>query len=699
MRSLFSGISGLKANQVKMDVISNNIANVNTSGYKKSRITFSDLFSETLKWARAPQDKLGGINSSQVGTGVEVASIDQVFTQGSMESTGKNSDVAIDGEGFFVLESGNGRVYTRAGSFDIDGEGYFVHSATGMRVLGWSAQKNEDTGEKYIDPNKQVDSINFLPGEKLAAKATEYIEYRSNLDETAVERSFPEEGELLYGLATDQKKINVKFEKISDTVWNFSIRDDNGDPVDLDTTVAGVQTDGQVLLWEDGSVKDVQVGGITLNTVSIVGQDANADNITDMFNVVRTPSAPPVVNQWIFEDIQGDEHKMWVKFEQGAGETFTWRIYDENNQLVDLNGNGIVDGVSAGGDFGTLGFDEYGNINSMTSCGALGNTFMYDDMTITVGFSGREITLTENISESFRTIPIGSKTVSFEFGPTGDKVSFDSISGDKHSTALAIYDSLGEAHEMIMNFEKLDDNKWRYYASLSDDDKIIQDYLKMHPQAMAGNELTSIEREAIMENIFWDVEHGNTRSGIVVFNELGKIDEAATRSANNVTQPDIIGRLRFSPSNANPLELNLDFAAITQYDSAFTTAARSQDGYEMGMLETYAIGPDGMINGIYSNGLKQAIGKISLAVFYNPGGLQQVSDTMWNVTPNSGTGVITAASVGKAGALQSGYLEMSNVDLAQEFTDMIVAQRGFQANSRSITTADALLQELVNLKR
>jgi len=145
--------------------------------------------------------------------------------------------------------------------------------------------------------------------------------------------------------------------------------------------------------------------------------------------------------------------------------------------------------------------------------------------------------------------------------------------------------------------------------------------------------------------------------------------------------------------------VNLDFNGVTQYEYDFTTAARQQDGYPMGMLQTYTIDDAGMIRGIYTNGFKQPIGKIALATFYNPMGLHKTGDTMWDTSANSGNPIISKPGSGRAGTMKAGVLEMSNVDLSQEFTDMIIAQRGFQANSKSITTSDQMLQELVNLKR
>jgi flagellar hook protein FlgE len=769
MRSLFTGISGLKAHQLKMDVISNNIANVNTVGYKKSRITFEDLFSQTLKYAAAPQDHRGGVNPMQVGSGVTSASIDQIFTQGSFENTGKNSDVAIDGEGFFIVDDDKGKHYTRVGNFNIDSQGYFVHTATGGKVMGWQAKKDPTTGEAYIDTNTSPGYINFIPGEKLPAKASTYMEYRSNLDKTAAGRSFPEESTLEYGdPTTGKKKLTIHYEKLDDTTWNFSIKDDQGNLIDLDPNNAGSVTTGQVTVWPDGKIKDVTVkendanhtvvpltniviwkdgngdgifnytdangdgvydtGDTLLNGDTV--QDANVDGTADTFQVVRTPSEPPKDNYWTFKDIDGKEQKLWIKYTKVDGSQFTsptvagapaydnthsyykWQVYDENNVLVDIDGSNGDGGSSQGDtseDFGLVEFNKYGQIINFDAPAAgsggpaLGsgvNSFFYNNHTYNIDSTSRQMTITETGSNNYREIPIGSDSIEYQFkASTDDKLVFDEIPGAKHTTSLAVYDSLGESHELVMNFEKLSDNKWRYYASLSDDDSIVKDYLKKNPEAKAGTELTDKERNAIMDNIFRDPKYGNTRSGILVFNTLGRVDVDATRAANSAQAPAMTNTLRFQPLKANPMGVNLDFNGVTQYEYDFTTAARQQDGYPMGMLQTYTIDDNGTIRGIYSNGYKQPIGKIGLATFYNPMGLQKNGNTMWNPSANSGNPIITKPGTGRAGVMKPGVLEMSNVDLAQEFTDMIIAQRGFQANSKSITTSDQMLQELVNLKR
>nr|HPI15635.1 flagellar hook-basal body complex protein [Spirochaetota bacterium] len=158
MRSLFSGVSGLKNHQTRMDVIGHNISNVNTYGYKTSRVTFQDMLSQTLSGAAKPEENKGGVNPRQVGLGMTIASIDRIFTQGSLQTTGNQTDLAISGDGFFVVAEGDKNYYTRAGNFALDRDGMLVNPANGLRVQGWMATTNE-RGEKVANPSGTPEDI------------------------------------------------------------------------------------------------------------------------------------------------------------------------------------------------------------------------------------------------------------------------------------------------------------------------------------------------------------------------------------------------------------------------------------------------------------------------------------------------------------------------------------------------------------
>ncbi|MDR0409485.1 MAG: flagellar hook-basal body complex protein, partial [Spirochaetaceae bacterium] len=180
MRSLFSGVSGLQNHQTRMDVVGNNIANINTTGFKKGRVNFQDMLYQQLQGAARPTEEVGGINPKEVGLGMSIASIDTIHTQGSLQTTGKMTDVAVMGQGFFVLAEGNNQLYTRAGAFDLDNEGTLVNPANGMKVQGWMAEVVN--GVTLLEVSRDVGDLNIPVGSKDPARATTRIDFACNLD-------------------------------------------------------------------------------------------------------------------------------------------------------------------------------------------------------------------------------------------------------------------------------------------------------------------------------------------------------------------------------------------------------------------------------------------------------------------------------------------------------------------------------------
>ena len=390
-----------------MDVIANNIANVNTTGYKMARVTFQDLFYQTLKGASAPQGSMGGTDPIQVGLGMTIGGINTIYTPGNPQYTGNPTDFAIQGDGFFIVSDGNKSYFTRDGAFSIGLDGSLVNPNTGYKVLGWRANVSG-----IIDTSMPVEPLVIPKGQQMMAKATSNVRVVGNLD-------------------------------------------------------------------------------------------------------------------------------------------------------------------------------------------AQSNT------------------------------------------------------GTIFSAPTTIYDSLGVSHTLRFTFEKTGINQWTVTAD------------------MDGISVTG-----------W--------SSTLVFRDDGVYDPASS----------IINPVSITPTNgAAPLNITPDFSNMTQLGGDTSISISYQDGYPMGSLTDFTVSETGVITGIYSNGLNQVLGQIALANFGNPGGLTRVGYNLFEVSVNSGEALIGYQGSGGRGNLYVGALEMSNVDLASEFTNMIITQRGFQANSRIITTSDEMLQELVNLKR
>ncbi len=406
MRSMLLAIAALRNHQTYMDVVASNISNVNTTAYKSSRVSFQELFSETLRGASAPTDALGGLNPIQLGLGVELGGVDTLFTQGSLQETGNQTDLAISGDGFFVLQSGDGYLYTRDGNMTVGLDGTLQSSTTGMKLMGWAAD-----ADGTIDTGGALEELTIPYGQSMA-RATSSV--------------------VMSGLL-----------------------------------------------------------------------DAESD----------------------------------------VGDTVT--------------------------------------------------------------------------------------------------------------ATISVYDSLGVAHQVDLTFEKTGDNDWEWSASSSDSDIDI------------------------------------TGSGDIEFDDDGTYSVTASDISISMT----------CNNGAADSTISIDMSSVTQLEGTSSVTGSSQDGLPTGSLTSFSVSDSGEIVGVFSNGLNRTLGQISLATFQNSSGLLKMGQSLYAPSANSGLAQVGLPGQDGRGDVSSGYLEMSNVELATEFTSMIIAQRGFQANSRVITASDEMLQELVNLKR
>ena len=462
MRSLYSGVSGMQNHQTRMDVIGNNVANVNTTGFKKGRVDFQDMISQQLSGAAAPTTEVGGVNPKEVGLGVQVAAINTIFTQGNLQTTGVSTDIAIQGNGFFVLKDGEESFYTRAGAFGVDRDGTLVNPANGMRVQGWMAR--DLNGEQIIQTAASPTDLVIPLGSKDPAHATENVNFACNLNKNTPE------------------------------------------------------------ILEGASASDVAKG--TWNT---------EQKIYDSF---------------------GNEHLLSINFTKVPGVANSWQA----------------------------------------------------------------------------------------------TVNVDADNADFTQTRIGLGTTDGVQNTFIVNFDN--------YGQLSS----VTD--------SAGN-------------------ISNETGEIVLQSSFTVADANADENGNPARQS----------FNINLGTIGSMKNTITQSASKSTTKAYSQDGYTLGYLDNYKIDSSGTITGVYSNGTNRVIGQIALATFSNDRGLEKAGDNTYVETNNSGQANIGESGVAGKGSLLAGALEMSNVDLSEQMTDMIVTQRGFQANSKTIQTADTLLETVLGLKR
>jgi flagellar hook protein FlgE len=444
-RSLFSAVSGLRNNQTRMDVIGNNIANVNTTAFKASRANFTESFSQVLSGATRPGTTSGGINSMAVGLGSQLSSIDTVFTQGNRETTSVPTNLAIQGNSFFVVGNGNQNLYTRDGNFKWDSNGTLVAGNGGI--------------------------------------------------------------------------------------------------------VQGLMATNGVL-------------GGTLTGIKVpIGQ--------------TTPAAA------------------------------------------------------------TTNVTVAGNFNSEAP----------------------------------------AITAALPHAPTAAELADPANAGSVVRTTLGVYDSLGSKHDLTLVSWKTGANQWDCQI-----DPSTLNYDSTQPYTFGAGALSS--------------PAAATTPWQITFNSDGTVD-AANSNLPNVT---------FTPSSGGgPVSLTIDPGAgstgVTSLAVGNSAVLRDQNGYASGVLESVSIGQDGTITGSFSNGTNQTLAQVALADFNNPEGLDQASNSMYTVSANSGTPLIGYSGKDTTSTIASGALEMSNVDLAQEFTDMIITQRGFEANGKMITTSDQMLQTLINMRQ
>jgi len=559
LTSLFAGVSGLRNHQSMMDVIGNNISNVNTIGFKGSRVTFSDTFNQFVKAGTNPTETTGGTNSYQIGLGMKINSIDRNWNQGTFERTGITTDLALQGQGMFVLKSNGQTFFSRAGAFVFDADGKLVSPQNGAVVQGKVANN-----EGVVPPGNNLEDIVIDSNLKLPAIATTNIKWGGNLKSNS------------------------------------------------DLTRTQVVT---------------QRGNINSSAL-------DTDNNTPLPDTTA-PSKVTIYNEY------GEAFSLETTYKLTAANTYTmsWDLKDSTDTSVTT------------GNIAALVFADNGNGNFTLDAASLAK---FDGAANRVNVPASNIDFLLDPS----TVTQNSSTFTLSISADNNRVP-NVVSG-----SVTVYDSLGTAHQVTMKYTKIDDNLWTWTASVP-------------------GTSTSDGQPA-------------SASGTILFNPDGTIDPANI-SPNNP-------QFAFTPSGGSQtVELALDFgngfSGVTQTSSSSVISALSQNGSPSASLSNMNIDQYGNIVGIFSNGSSKSLAQIMVSTFNNLNGLISVGDNMYSAYANSGLPRIGSLGEETGTTVQSGALEQSNVDLSEEFTKMIVSQRGFQANARVITTADTLLQEITNLIR
>lgn len=660
MRSLFAGVSGLKNHQLQMDVIGHNIANVNTVGFKAGRVTFQESLAQMLRAASRPGEETGGLNPMQVGTGMTIGSIDTVFTQGSLQPTGVMTDLAIQGDGFFILSDGALHYYTRSGTFQVDANGTLVHPGTGYVLQGVMAE-----ADGTIQASKPVQNIVLPFGQKVPARATTQVSFSCNLDADTQAMA-----QILAGDLSSQAVLTA-----------------TGAPTSL-TIVAGVND--TLIITVDNDAGGTVTKSLTLTAgtyasiddlVAEINAQIRADNSLNGEVVAELASVGGAdVVQLRTVDSGGSSTQLAAAGSAATNLNLPATTASGTTSTTAINSlPQVITALTAGDRIRISGLNPDGSVASGTYTYAAGDTVQnlldaINDVligaTASLDSEGRLLIQDNTAKESQTSVSLSlddADSSGSVFNLPQLNVYQEGRDGGTHTASIEVYDSLGQMHNVAVTFTNISTpsspNRWSW--------EVIVDYGKIIPASGS--------------------------KGTVSFNSDGSL----LVFSSNDGQP-----LTFNPGNgADTVSITLDagrggdFAGITQLRSVSTTVAKSQDGYGMGDLQSISFDESGRITGQFSNGVSKVIAQVMLARFSNPAGLVHAGNNLYLETANSGSAIKGVAGTTVAATVTPGALEMSNVDLASEFTDLIIAQRGFQANARVIATSDTILDEIVRLKR
>lgn len=855
MRSLWSGVSGLQAHQVAMDVEGNNISNVNTTGFKYSRADFGTMFSQTVKIATAPTDGRGGSNPLQIGLGVSVSSTTRIHSQGSVQTTDKNTDVAINGDGFFMVSDDGGltNYLTRSGDFKLDAYGNFVNNA-GFVVQGWNI--NWDT--QSIDSSRTPQNIFIDPGMHIpAAKSTE-VAIKANLNSglnigtasrplyslDSVHGFNQKTGEtkdendtgITQFYTTSKNAVEVTEKGVdAGSLFNangqgLNLRDGQGiwvsyadakystNQLGFNAFDPNLHQNQTAAFWGNGNQKtrlDIVINGVVIQNDTIGSIDEaiayintftaptdarqgtgvravknadgsgidfvndNADGTTDnMKNINLVVNANNTAGEaWTatwnaatntfnqYTQIQQNNASLWTATGGQAGTqnnltggrsaqiiTAHKYIYSSSPQTLPPmynpdGGFNYIPGTNAqppawnGTDAATIGSQNYYNA---VMNGSLLNTnirtfhttedlreLLQRDARYGVDYDGSGKFAAADVNENVKVVVNSSGAFSLtnvnktsnsptltapggqgplNFGPHNMNFNITAYTDERGTVSTndaftKIFKGLDgsfPAGNQVKQSELLKLSAFsaglEIYDSLGSKHTLEVQFVKQSTTQDGGNEWQMIIRVPEPAEINTTGEGpNNIIVGTARFNNDGSLSNYNPRtinfSPNNGAAPNQQIKLSFGTSGSND--------GLVSSNSASTLTGQATDGYTSGNLKPDAIRVDdkGNILGEFTNGKTFAVAKIAMASVANNSGLEEIGGNLFKVTANSGAIVVGEAGTGGRGEMKTSALEMSNVDLSRSLTELIIIQRGYQANSKTISTSDQMLQTLIQLKQ
>ncbi len=844
MRSLWSGVSGLQAHQVAMDVEGNNISNVNTTGFKYSRADFGTMFSQTVKIATAPTDGRGGSNPLQIGLGVSVNSTTRIHSQGSVQTTDKNTDVAINGDGFFMVSDDGGltNYLTRSGDFKLDAYGNFVNNA-GFVVQGWNINWDDQT----IDSSRSPKNIFIDPGMHIpAAKSTE-VAIKANLNSglnigtsstnlygldsvhgynTKTNRAEDENDTGTTQFYTTSKNSVEVTEKGVDAgslfnasgtglnlrdgqgIWvsyadaKYSINSKGGqnvfDPnskanqagvifwgdankhVNLDITINGVHIQNSEIQSLDDAIAYINTFTAPTDTRDGTGVKAvkkadgtgfelvndNADGTTDnMKNIHLTVNAGNTAGELATINLKNDGSNEFdwdnVAFTPATNAASNWITDGTNNAQVITahkyiySSNPVTLPPMTNPDGGPQFTDNDGNSTTVPTDPASANYYnavnggllntnarvfrttedlrelLQRDARYGVDYDGSGSFAAADINQSVKVVVNDSGHFAISNAKENSTIPGNAINGQANAVAttpknmsfnITAYSnkegtvSTNDAFTAIFKAwdgplvtggsikesEQLKLSAFsaglEIYDSLGSKHTLEVQFVKQSTTQDGGNEWQMIIRVPEPAEINTTGEGPtNIIVGSARFNNDGSLASYTPKtinfSPNNGAAPNQQIKLSFGTSGSND--------GLVSSNSASTLTGQATDGYTSGNLKPDAIRVDdkGNILGEFTNGKTFAVAKIAMASVANNSGLEEIGGNLFKITANSGNIVVGEAGTGGRGEMKTAALEMSNVDLSRSLTELIIIQRGYQANSKTISTSDQMLQTLIQLKQ
>jgi len=699
-----------------MDVLGSNIANVNTVGYRSGRMTFQDQMSQTLSGAQGATTTRGGVNPAQIGLGSQVGAIDTLFSQGNFQNTERLLDLGIEGKGFFQLVDQAGGIYfTRAGNFSLDSDGYIVNPSNGLKLFGLLADR---TGS--INETQPAESIRIDYSMQADAQVTRNVTLGGNLDSRIQPTTASSRNQLLGLFDEYGRSLNLRIGDVIEFSGGFVDKNGNGilDGGDVNLTDLTITTVGSDTTLADlAKAMETALRAATSSTsIAVsVNPDGSIKVSTDSLNpivgmTVDVDGAPNSILRGIFQDADGDQDIDVVA--SGSGNTRTMRQADVTNSInvYDSQGNERTLTIAYARATNHVPISSDSLLTGLyTQSGVAMNVLVGDVIEFPAGTigdfdlstSGFTFTVTESstIADLLSAIETALESVDTDSGTAGDQfasvsVSMNpdgtlSITSDTAITGLQIDTQTTSNPGLMGLFEE--------FGTTALNGINVSAGSTVTTNAGMVSSLNTWNWRAIVPHpaqVF-----PTNDAGTVIFNSDGTFQ---SYGSSGLAAPVI----KFDPDGTgaendgvDELSITMDMGRLTQNASASTAAIRTQDGRGIGTLDSITIDPSGIITGVFTNGASMNLAKIQLAYIPNEGGLRRVGDTMFQESSNSGIPVLGNAGEGGRGTISSGTLELSNVDLAQQFTNLIVAQRGFQANSRIITTSDEILTEVVNLKR